>query len=294
MSQMSERTGVIHDLGYRGYAGERESTASLVRHLFLTGLRHAYGLGRSGRSKVLPFMLLGFSVLPALIMVGVVTVVGLDDLPLSYAAYTSQLQMLTSLFAAAQAPVLFSRDLRHRSIVLYLARPLSAALFAVTRWASLAVAILLFMLIPAVILYAGGLLAGLDVGEQTPDFLKAVALQVLLAALLATITGFLASVALRRGFAIVASIVVLIVVVGVVLIIQAVAGSENISTVGEVAGLFSPWTIHNGLAETWDAGGSAVGDLEGAWPWVYVATSAGLVAAGLALLVARFTKVGAR
>lgn len=287
------RTGVIHDLGYRGYAGRRDSTTALVRHLFLTGLRHAYGLGRSGRSKVLPFLLLGFSALPAVIMVGVVTVVGLDDVPISYAAYASQLQMLTSLFAAAQAPVLFSRDLRHRSIVLYLARPLSAALFALTRWASLAVAILVFMLLPALVLYVGGLLAGLDAGEQTPDFLKAVVLQVLLAALLATITGLLASVALRRGFAVVASIVVLIVAVGVVLIIQSVAEFEDIAHVGEVAGLFSPWTIHNGLAEAWDAG-SAVGDLDGAWPWVYVAAPLGLVAAGLALLAARFTKVGAR
>ena len=295
-SSIPERTGVIHDLGYRGYAGQRESTGALVRTLFVTALRHAYGLRRSGRSKVLPFLLLGFSVLPALIIVGVIALspVKLDELPVSYARYPSTLQLLISLFAAAQAPVLFSRDLRHRSIVLYLARPLSAALFALTRWASLAVAVLIFTLLPTLVLYAGGLLAGLDAGEQTPEFLKAVVLQVLLAAMLATITGLLSSVALRRGFAVVASIVVLIVVVGVVLIIQGVADIESISTVGEVAGLFSPWTIHNGLAEWWDAGGRAIVEVDGAWPWVYVATALGLVAAGLALLVARFTKVGAR
>lgn len=295
MSQAGrERTGVIHDLGYRGYDGPRESTAALVRTLFTTGVRHAYGLGRSGRSKVLPFLLLGFSLLPAAIMVGVVTIVGLDELPVTYAAYPSRLQMLVSLFAAAQAPVLFSRDLRHRSIVLYLARPLSAPLFALTRWASLAVAILLFTLLPTVVLYAGGLLAGLDAGEQTPDALKAVALQVLLAAMLAAITGVISSVALRRGFAVVASIVVLIVVVGVVLILQNVASYEGISTAGEIAGLFSPWTVHNGLAEAWDTGATSVVTLDGAWPWAYLATAVVVVGAGLALLVARFTKVGAR
>ena len=64
------------------------------------------------------------SVLPALIVVGVVVLTGLDALPVSYADYPNQTQLLVSLFAAAQAPVLFSRDLRHRSIVLYLARPL--------------------------------------------------------------------------------------------------------------------------------------------------------------------------
>ena len=120
----TSRAGVIHDLGYRHYDGVRDGTATIARTLFVTGLRHAYGLGRSGKSKVMPFILLAMSVLPALIVVGVVVLTGLDSLPVSYADYTNQTQLLISLFAAAQAPVLFSRDLRHRSIVLYLARPL--------------------------------------------------------------------------------------------------------------------------------------------------------------------------
>lgn len=291
---MTERTGVIHDIGYRGYDGQREADLTLARTLFVTGMRHAYGLGRSGRSKVLPFLLLGLNVLPALIIVGVVTIVELDELPLSYTAYTSQLQMVVSLFAAAQAPVLFSRDLRHRSIVLYLARPLSPALFALTRWASLATAVLVFTLLPTLVLYAGALLAGLDAGQETPLLLKSLALQVLLACLLAGLTGLIASWALRRGFAVVASIIVLIVVVGIVLIFQAISQEEGISVVGEVAGLFSPWTLHNGLAEAWDSGGRSIVSLSATWVVVYVATALAVSGACVLLLVRRFTKVGAR
>lgn len=291
---MSERSGVIHDIGYRGYSGIREGTRALVLTLYVTGLRHAFGLGRSGRSKVLPFLLLGLGALPAVIVIGVVTMVGLDELPISYAAYLSQIQMLVALFAAAQAPVLVSRDLRHRSIVLYLARPLPPSLFALTRWASLATAILLFTLLPTLILYVGGLLAGLDVGAETPIFLRSVALQVLLGAVLAGITGLISAWALRRGFAVVASIVVLIVVSGVVRIVQEIAREEGIKTVGEIAGLFSPWPIHNGLAEAWNAGGGAVVELSGAWPLAYLATAFLVWAACLALLVRRFVKVGSR
>lgn len=289
-----DRSGVIHDIGYRGYDGPREGTHAIALSLYLTGLRHAFGLGRSGRSKVLPFLLLGLGVLPAVIVVGVVTTIGLDSLPVSYAAYLSQIQMLVTLFAAAQAPVLVSRDLRHRSIVLYAARPLSSALFALTRWASLASAILLFTLLPTLLLYAGGLLAGLDAGAETPVFLRSVALQVVLATLLAAITGLISAWALRRGFAVVASIVVLIVAAGVVRIVQEIADFERIATVGEIAGLFSPWALHNGLAEAWEAGGSATIALTGAWPIAYLATALVVWGACLALLVRRFVAVGAK
>lgn len=291
---MSETRGVIHDIGYRGYSGPREGTGAIALSLFLTGVRHAYGLGRSGRSKVLPFVLLAINLLPAIIMVGVVTTLSMDEQIVGYTAYTSQLQMVSSLFAAAQAPVLFSRDLRHRSIVLYLARPLGSAAFALVRWASLTVAILLFTLLPTVVLYAGGLLAGLDAGPETSDVLKSVVLQVLLAALLAAITGLISSWALRRGFAVVASIIVLIVVVGVVLIVQGIASEEDISTAGEVAGLFSPWTLHNGLAEAWDSGGRSLVELSGAWIGVYVVVPLMITAGCVGLLVRRFAKVGAR
>lgn len=286
--------GVIHDLGYRAYTGAREGTGAIALDLFLTGLRHCFGLGRSGRSKVLPFLLLGINLMPAVVMVAVVTIVGGDDLALSYAAYSSQMQMLVSLFAAAQAPVLFSRDLRHRSIVLYLARPLPAPVFAAVRWASLLVATWLFMLVPTVLMYAGGLLAGLDAGEQTPLLLKAVVLQLLVAALLAGITGLIASWALRRGFAVVISIIAVIVVVGIVLIIQGISDYERIAAAGELAGLASPWTIHNGLGEAWSAGASSLVDLSAAWVTAYVVTALAVVSGSLLLLVSRFTKVGSR
>ena len=148
-----------------------------------------------------------------------------------------------SLFAAAQAPVLFSRDLRYRSIVLYLARPLPAYVIALTRWASLATALLVFTVLPLLVLYAGGLLAGLDVSEQTTDLLKAVALLLLVAAMLAGITGFISAVSLRRGFAVVGSIVALVVVTGVVTAVQAITSEQDADQVGVVAGLASPWSL---------------------------------------------------
>jgi ABC-2 type transport system permease protein len=290
----TSRAGVIHDLGYRHYDGVREGTATIARTLFVTGLRHAYGLGRSGKSKVMPFILLAMSVLPALIVVGVVVLTGLDSLPVSYADYTNQTQLLVSLFTAAQAPVLFSRDLRHRSIVLYLARPLPGTVYALVRWLSLTVAVWLFMAVPTLLLFVGAMLSGLDKSDQASAMLKAVVLQVLLAMLLAGIAGLISSVSLRRGFAVVGSVMALIVLTGVVTAIQAISADQDADSVSVAAGLVSPWSLYTGLANAWDTGVDTFVPVDGAWALAYVLVALLLVAGCLLGLVARFRKVGSR
>ena len=291
---MSERSGVIHDLGYRRYDGPRDGTATIARTLYVTGLRHTYGLGRSGKSKILPFILLAMATLPAAIVVGVVVLTGLGSLPVTYADYTNQVQLVVSLFAAAQAPVLFSRDLRHRSIVLYLARPLSSSVFAVTRWLSLTTSLLLFMWVPTFLLFAGALLAGLDKSDQLEGLLKAVVLQLLLAALVAGVTGLISSVSLRRGFAVVGSVVALIVVSGVVTSVQAISNAQDADGIGVAAGLLSPWSIFSGLADAWHAGVVTFTPPGNAWALAYVLVAVVLTALCVLGLVARFRKVGSR
>lgn len=294
LSQPGSRPGVIHDLGYRHFDGVRDGTATIARTLFVTGLRHAYGLGRSGKSKVMPFILLAMSVLPALIVVGVVVLTGLDALPISYADYTNQTQLLVSLFAAAQAPVLLSRDLRHRSIVLYFARPLAAPVFALVRWLSLTLAVWLFVSVPTLLLYLGAMLSGLDKSDQTTALLKAIVLQALLAMLIAGITGLISSVSLRRGFAVVGSVMALIVLTGVITAVQAISADQDADAVSTATGLFSPWSLYTGLADAWDAGVETFVPVDGAWPLAYALVALLLVAGCLLGLVARFRKVGSR
>ncbi|HTI30486.1 MAG TPA: ABC transporter permease, partial [Methylomirabilota bacterium] len=48
-------TGAIYDLGYRGYDGPRLGRRAAFATLFWASLRACFGLGRSGRSKVVPW-----------------------------------------------------------------------------------------------------------------------------------------------------------------------------------------------------------------------------------------------
>ena len=60
-------SGVIHDIGYRHYDGERGGRPAIRRAMYVESARGAYGLGRAGRTKVMPALLLAAICLPALI-----------------------------------------------------------------------------------------------------------------------------------------------------------------------------------------------------------------------------------
>ena len=282
---------VIHDLGYRPYTGPRLGAGAIARALTLTGFRNAFGLGRSGKSKVLPFVLLALNLLPAVIVGGVLAFAGLDELPIGYAEYASTTQVLVGIFVAAQAPVLFSRDLRHGTISLYLARPLRSSAYALSRWTSLLGATLVFLLLPILILYVVALLGELDVSEQTRQAGIAVGLGVLLALSLAGLAGLVASWSTRRGFAVVATIALLVIANGIVTAVQGISSEEGRSEVGEVAGLFSPYSLYRGLMGAWTGADVPTPPTSTGMELAYVAVFVGLSAACLAALVWRYRRV---
>jgi ABC-2 type transport system permease protein len=282
---------VIHDLGYRPYTGPRLGAGAIARALTLTGFRNAFGLGRSGKSKVLPFVLLALNLMPAVIVGGVLAFAGLDELPIGYAEYASTTQVLVGIFVAAQAPVLFSRDLRHGTISLYLARPLRSSAYALSRWTSLLGATLVFLLLPILILYVVALLGELDVSEQTRQAGIAVGLAVLLALSLAGLAGLVASWSTRRGFAVVATIALLVIANGIVTAVQGISSEEGRSEVGEVAGLFSPYSLYRGLMGAWTGADVPTPPTSTGMELAYVAVFVGLSAACLAALVWRYRRV---
>ena len=295
--QAPRPTGVIHDLGYRPYDGPRLGEGAVARAFFLTGLRNTYGLGRSGRSKVLPMILLGLMLLPALILVGVLVqaknLLGLDEQIVAYSTYPITTQLLISVFVAAQAPALISRDLRFRTITLYLARPMRRTTYVLVRLSSLAVATFVLIGAPLLLMYVGGLLAGLPGGRETGRFLGAVVGAALLAACLAGLAAVVAALTIRRGLAVAAVIVVLLVSYTVVATIQGISVETGHRTVGEVAGLFSPYTLVNGVQVfLFDAPEATPAAPQGTGMGVlYLLGTAATVLASIGALFLRYRKV---
>lgn len=292
----NSRTGVIHDLGYRPYDGPRLGEGQIATALFLTGLRNAFGIGRSGKSKLLPFILLALNLLPAIIIVAIMVFTKIEELPISYAAYAGQTQILLSVFAAAQAPILFSRDLRHGSIVLYLARPLRSSTYALMRWGALTAAVLVFLMTPIVLLFLGAVLSGADLSEQITEAGWAVLAALLLAGMLASVTGVISAFSTRRGFGVVASMAVLLFGYGVIAAVQGIAYEQGSDRVGEYAGLLAPYALYRGIsASILDTSVDAITPPDGAWmETAYVGVSLLIVLGGIALLIWRYRRAAAR
>ncbi|MGB0099347.1 MAG: hypothetical protein WBP61_03615 [Nocardioides sp.] len=296
MSDVRRPAGAIHDIGYRRYGGARLGHGEIARALYVASLRHAFGLGRSGRSKILPFTLVALNLFPALIIVGVMTFLGLDILPLGYAPYALTTSVLTAIYAASLGPVLLSNDLRHGTISLYLARPLSATGYVLARWGAIVTAIFAFLMAPVLVMYVGTLLASLDVVDQTADLARAVVSIALLAAMLGSTAALFGAFAVRRGFAIVGTIGVVLFGYAVLSVVQSVAVFEaDAPRVGEVAGLLSPMSLYAGDVDVISGLDQAIAAPTGpAMSAAYVAVSLLVVVGALAVLVSRYRRVATR
>lgn len=286
-------SGVIHDIGFRHYDGLRLGRGQVVRALFTESARGAYGLGRSTRSKIMPFLLLAGVCLPALIVVVVLNITGGNELPIGYAEYPLAVSPLLSLYVAGQAPALVSRDLRFRVVSLYFSRPLRRVDYVRAKLAALTTALLVLTALPVLVLYAGALLAKLPFRAQTREAGVALLGCVLLSVLLAGLALVVAAMTPRRGLGVAAVITVLIMLTAVQGTLQVLGQEQGNPALSGWSGLLTPFTLVSGL-QVWafDASLADTPDPPGALGGpVYLAVALGVAAACYALLVLRYRRV---
>ncbi|SNC74306.1 ABC-2 type transport system permease protein [Kytococcus aerolatus] len=292
---MTQRDAVIRDIGYRGYEGPRAGRAGILGYLVRHGLSAAFGGGRSWKGKVMPAVCLVLICAPMLIASAIMLLIPVGEMEpvfhparVPYAFYT-----VVSLFAAVAAPTLFSTDLRSRSIVHYLSRPLSRVDYVLARLGALVLALVVLQGSAILIGAIGWLLASgkpqTVLGAAGVGLLGAL----LLSAVVGTLSGLVAALTPRRGVA-------TAVILGLLLVLGAVfsAVTEALKSTGATEGLlarFSPMVSPSGAVERvvrWLTGNhelTAAPDELAAATYL-VAVLAGLVLGGW-LLVRRYRRV---
>lgn len=296
----SATESVIHDIGYRRYDGPRLRRAAIVRALAWHSFRSAFGFGRSAKAKVVPVLALVLLSLPAVI--NAVSVSQGNPRTVGYDTYIVGLRIVVMLvFVAVQAPELVSRDLRNRVLPLYFSRPLRPVDYPVAKYVAFTAACLVMIEVPVLVLYAGTIVSvhgGSAVWAETRALIPGLLVGLMWAVVMAAISLALASLTGRRAFATgaIAIFFFLTEILAVIVLHAETRGDPaalpHASTAVKVAGLFSPFTLFDGVRR-WlggTGGDQALVPDPGSFGVVYAIVLLALLAASLLGLVARYRK----
>ena len=295
MPQWSELAGgVIHDIGYRRYAGPRLGRAHAVLALYAHGLRGAFGLGRPIRSKLVPVGLLALTCAPAIISAAITVVVPVPVPLLPYAHYPYYVQVPIVMFVAAQAPQLVTSDLRFGTLTLYLARPLRRSDYVWARLASLTTAVLVVIGLPLAVLYAAALLtqvhSAADAVHESGRFLAGLGGAIVGALLLSALALAVSALTRVRAFAIVAVMAVYLVTSAVVAIVQGIASGFTL-TLASAAGVLTPFQLLDGFGVWAFRARPLLSIVPGTVGWAYGLATGAVVLAAMAALHGRYRRV---
>jgi ABC-2 type transport system permease protein len=254
MTLPAETTGTIYDIGYRHYDGPRLGRRGAIEAVIGSGLRAVFGLGRSGRSKVIPWGAVILAAMPAIVAVAVRVLAG-DLLDLySYDNYVWGIGALVPIFLAAQAPELVVNDVRHRVLPLYFSRPMGRVDYVFAKVAALALGLLSIVLVPVLILFIGRVVAAEDAVAALGDEMGALPAifgsGILHAVVLASFAIAISSLAGRRAYA-AGAVLALFLIGGVVGEVLREAGGSF----ADLAPFMSPMSILDGTRQ-WLFGGA--------------------------------------
>ena len=303
MSDARNAASSIYDLGYQGYHGPRLGRPAVALGLLAQTLRAAYGIGRGGRAKIVPFLMLALAVLPAVLAVGIAALAAqagagaaLEEAsPIRHDTYQNLTSTLVMLFCAAQAPELFGRDQRYGVLPLYFSRVLTRVDYTLARAGGLFLAIFVISIVPQLILTLGAVLAAPDpiagLQKDLPDVPRYVLVAVFASVLLGGVSTVIAAWTPRRAYATAAIIAIFIIPPIVVALLAELA----VGDAARVLVLASPSDVIDGVnAAVFDAVSPNLTVVAANLPgWTYIVAAVVETVACIALVLRRYLGITA-
>jgi ABC-2 type transport system permease protein len=294
---MSVDTSIIHDIGYQRYAGPRLGRSYAVRSLYSHGLRTAFGLGRSAKAKVFPWIVVGIVGLIATVFTVIRSQSG--EAVVTYWQFPQVVSLLIILFCAVVGPELVSRDLRGGVLPLYFSRPLTRTDYAVAKLGSLVSAVFLLLAGPQLLMFVGAAFSAggaSAIWHEVLDFSKGLAVSAVFAVLFGAVALLVASLAGRRAVAAAMTVALFLITTPIYGVLMGLAYSDSEdgvltggkATLSQLAGLVSPMTLVDGVGQWWFA---ARHGAVGSYGPIYGAVALGVVVVATGLLLVRYRKV---
>ncbi|WP_066933562.1 hypothetical protein [Microtetraspora fusca] len=284
---MTEHTAIIHDIGYRHYEGPRLGRGNAARALALHSLRGVFGLGRTTRAKIIPFLLAAIMMLPAVVSIAVMALAKQSGI--GYPSYAVAMQAVLAIFLASQAPYLVAPDLRYRVLPLYLSRPVTVLDYVGAKLAAMTAALFLLLAVPLTVMYVGELLVDLPGPPHTRDYIASVVSALLVALLLASIGLALASFTPRRGLGVASVIAFYLFTSAVSGVFFAVLSANGHEIAARWALLINPIFLVDSVQVALFGTAPSTGEGYPAGPWSALILLA-VIALALTALVSRYRK----
>ncbi len=153
----------IFDRGYRAYTGPRFGLSGSMRSVTVFSLRSCLGLGRSARHKILPWLVIALSLVPAMVVVGITLVFSAviePDALVRYSEYLEGIALLLLLFCGIVVPEVLVSDRRSGMLPLYLSTPLQTGSYLASKTAAVALALSIITIGPVLVLLIGHTFGG--------------------------------------------------------------------------------------------------------------------------------------
>jgi len=287
-------TGAIYDLGYRGYDGPRLGRRAAAGTLFRASLRAAFGLGRGGRSKIVPWGLSAILIVPAAVAGAIQAIAPGAQSPFSYDNYLWEMQVLLALFVAAQAPELVSGDQRHQVLSLYFSHALARSDYALAKLGALAAALFVIAAAPLLVLLLTSILVSADlpaaIADQLGNLPQVVGAPLVYAIPLAALGMAVAAFTPRRAYA-TGAIIAIFLVTGAV---GAILSNAGRGTVSQLAPMLNPFVLIDGTRDLLIGGTLIDSPVRADLPLpVFGALTAALALASTAAVLWRYRRIAA-
>jgi ABC-2 type transport system permease protein len=192
----------IHDIGYKRYSGSRLGRFYAMRSLYSHGVRTAFGLGRSAKAKIFPWIVVGIVGVVAVVMAAVLAQTG--TMIMAYQEFPISLSILLVIFLAVTGPEMVSRDLRNKTLPLYFSRPLRRTDYALAKLGALVTAAFLLLAGPLTLVGLVGMFSGdgfTDVLREFRALLGGYAMIAVSALIYSCLALLISSFASKRAFA---------------------------------------------------------------------------------------------
>jgi ABC-2 type transport system permease protein len=283
---MARADGVIHDIGYQRYTGPRLGRRYAAASLYTHSVRTAFGLGRTAKAKIFPFIVVGLAFAVAAIAVALRSQSG--RVIVSYLQFCDDIGIPLLLFLAIVAPELVSRDLRAHVLPLYFSRPLRRTDYALVKLGAMVSAMWLVLAGPLLLMFLGGVFSqqggASGAWDEFTDFLGGLSYAAIYALTFSVVAVLVAALASRRAVAAAAIAGVFLVTTPVVGVLQVLGGPA----LRQLSRMINPVLLVQGLSN-WIYRTHTM-DLDGYGP-VYAAAAALLVGACTALLILRYRRL---